>query len=292
VGLSLNNRELALVAWTGIVLLWMLSRQDLRGSLLGISRAFLGPAILVPLLSFGLYIAGWVWLADRVDLWQSELINETFFWFLVSGLVLFGRFNQVYEQEDYFRRTGRRALTWGIVAEVLINLVVMPFWIEFFFLPFMTFLILMQVVAQQKDGLVPVKKFLDGALSVIGLGLFGFVVLSVAFNPSQVDPAYYLRLLALPVWLSIISLPFIYLVGLYAAYDKHFRWLGFIAPDEAAARLARRTLIWGFHFRARRLGTFDRPWQRRLVHAASTSGDEARDVVRQFLRVGRGVASA
>jgi hypothetical protein len=113
--------------------------------------------------------------------------------------VLFGRFSQVYEQEDYFQRTARQALTLGIVAEVLINLVVMPFWIEFFFLPFLTFLVLMQVVAQQRDGLAQVKKLLDGALSVIGVGLFGFVALSVAFNPSQFDPAYYLRLLALPI---------------------------------------------------------------------------------------------
>jgi hypothetical protein len=72
VDLSLNNRELALVVWTGIILLWMLSRQDLRGSLLGVIRAVLSPLIVVPLLSFGIYIAGWVWLADRVDLWQSD----------------------------------------------------------------------------------------------------------------------------------------------------------------------------------------------------------------------------
>jgi len=292
VDLSLNNRELALVVWTGIFLLWVLSRQDLRGSVLGIVRTLLGPVILVPLLSFGIYVAGWVWLADRVDLWQPQLINETIFWFLVSGLVLFGRFSQVYEQEDYFLRTARRAVTWGIVAEVLINLVVMPFWIEFFFLPFLTFLVLMQVVAETQDDLAPAKKFLDGALSVIGLGLFGFVALSVAFNPSQFDPAYYLRLLALPVWLSIISLPFIYLLGLYAAYDKHFRWLRFIAPNKAAARRARRALIRGCHLRARRLGKFDRAWQRRLVDAAATSPAEARRVVGQFLQAEQGVANA
>jgi hypothetical protein len=292
VDLSLNNRELALVVWTGIILLWALSRQDLRGPLFGVIRAVLNPVILVPLLSFGLYIAGWVCLADRVDLWQSELINETIFWFLVSGLVLFGRFSQVYEQEDYFHRAARRALRWGILAEVLINLVVMPFWGEFLFLPFLTFLVLMQVVAQHRDDLGQVEKFLDGALSVIGLGLFGFVALSVVFNPSQFDPAYYLRLLALPIWLSIVSLPFIYLLGLYAAYDKHFRWLRFIAPDEAVAWRARRALVRGFHLRARRLGTFDRAWQRRLVDAAATSPAEASRVVGQFLRTEQGVASA
>jgi len=251
--------------WTGIFLAWALSKRGVRGSLWGVVSAFVRPIILGPILLFGAYLAGAVLLADRAGLWDSGLINETIYWFLISGLALFLGVTRVSEEDDFFQKTARRALTWGLLVEVIINLVVMPFWVEFFLLPIVTLIVMLQVVAQYQEQLAQVKKLMDGIAGLIGIALFAFVALSVISNPSQVDLAYIARLLALPVWLTLSSLPFLFLVGLWVAYDKAFRRIGLIAGDERVARRAKLTLLKRLHLRARRVGEFNGPWQRRLL---------------------------
>jgi hypothetical protein len=284
-----NDRELAMFAWTGIFLFWMLSKRDVRRAVGGVFLAFAKPVIAGPILFFGLYVAGCVFLAERVGVWRPDLINETIYWFLISGLALFMGVTRVSEQEDFFQRTARRALKWGILAEVIVNLVVMPFWLEFLLLPIITLVVLMQAIAQYQEEHAPVKKLMDGIAGVIGIALFGFVGVSLLADPSRFDAAYGLQILALPVWLTIISLPLIFVIGLWVAYDKVFRRISSMAGNGRVARRAKLTLLRRLHLRARRVGAFDWQWQRRLLDAASA--DHASGVLTEFLEEQKQLAS-
>jgi hypothetical protein len=279
--IELNNREVAMLVWTGIVLVWMLRNGDLRQSLGGLARTALQPVILLPILTFAAYIAGWAWVGTRVDAWTWGLINETVWWFLATGFVLLFGAARVAEEDDFFIRTAKRALTITIFAEFFINLVVMPFWAEFLLVPILTFVVLVQVFVEGKGEYAPVKKLADSLVALIGLGLFAYVVISLIFDPSQLAPLNGLRLLLLPVVLTMLGLPFIYLMGLWVAYDSVFRWIGYRASDPRLARRAKWTLLARLRWHARRIGRFDRRWQNQL--AAVDSADEVSVVVDQFL---------
>jgi hypothetical protein len=276
-----NNRELAMLIWTGIVLLLMLRSRDLRQSLGGLARTVLQRVILMPILVFASWVGGWCWLGTQVEAWNWGLINETVWWFLATGSVfLFGAL-RVAQEDDFFVRTGRRALTVAIFAEFFINLVVLPFWVEFILLPIITFIVVMQVFVERKEEYAAVKKLADNLSAVIGLGLFAYVVISLITNPSQLEPLDGLRALGLPVALTLLSLPFIYVFGLWMAYDSVFRWINFRATDRRSARRAKWAVLTRLRWRARRVGLFDRRWQNRL--AAVESGQEASEVVEQFI---------
>lgn len=157
----------------------------------------------------------------------------------------------------------------------------MPFWAEFLLVPILTFVVLGQVFVEHKDEVSAIKKWADNLSALIGLGLFAFVVVSLINNPSQLAPLDGLRSLLLPVALTLLSLPFIYLMGLWMAYDSAFRWIGFRASDPRLARRAKWTLLTRLRWRARRVGRFDRRWQNQL--AAVDSLAEADAVVDRFL---------
>jgi hypothetical protein len=278
---ELNNRETAMLVWTGIALIWMLRNRDLRRSLGSLARTVLQPVILLPVLALAAYVAGCLWLGAQVEAWNWRLINETIWWFLATGFVLLFGATRVAEEDDFFLRTAKRALTITIFAEFFVNLVVMPFWAEFLLVPILTFVVLVQVFVEHKDEMSAVKKLADNLSALIGLGLFAFVVLSLINNPSQLAPLDGLRSLLLPVVLTLLSLPFIYLTGLWVAYDSVFCWIGFQAPDPGVARRAKWTLLTRLRWRARRVGRFDRRWQNQL--ATVDSPDEADAVVDRFL---------
>lgn len=279
--MELNNREMAMLVWTGIALVWMLRNQDLRRSLGSLARTVLQPVILLPILALAAYVASWLWLGARVEAWDWRLINETIWWFLATGFVLLFGATRVAEEDDFFLRTAKRAMTITIFAEFFINLVAMPFWAEFLLVPIITFVVLVQVFVESKDEMTAVKKLSDNLSALIGLGLFAFVVVSLINNPSQLAALDGLRSLLLPVALTLLSLPFIYLMGLWVAYDSVFRWIGFQASDPGMARRAKWTLLIRLRWRARRVGRFDRRWQNQL--AAVDSPDQADAVVDRFL---------
>jgi hypothetical protein len=279
--MDFNNRELAVLVWTGIVLILILRNRQLRASLGSLARTVLQRVILLPVLAFAGYVAGWCWVGARVEAWNWGLINETTWWFLVTGFVLLFGALRVAQEDDFFIRTAKRALTVVIFAEFFINLVILPFWAEFFLLPIITFIAVVQVFVERKEEYAAVKKLADNLSALIGLGLFAYVLISLVTNPSQLEPLNGLRSLLLPIALTLLSLPFVYGFGLWMAYDSAFRWIAFQASDRRLARRAKWALLTRLHWRARRVGRFDRRWQNQLARV--NTSEEADAVVDRFI---------
>lgn len=169
--MELNNREIAMLVWTGIVLVLMLRNRDLRQSLGNLVRTVLQPVILLPVLAFAGYVAGWLWLGAHVEAWNWRLVNETVWWFLATGFVLLFGAMRVAEEDDFFIRTAKRALTITIFAEFFVNLVVMPFWAEFLLVPILTFVVLAQILVEREEEMVAAKKLADNLSATDWVGL-------------------------------------------------------------------------------------------------------------------------
>lgn len=277
--MDLNNRELASVIWLVIVALLIWSKPDLRSGFGPLFRSFLAPAIWIPLLAFSGYITAWVLLADQIGLWQSDLINDTIVWFLASGAVLFFSPNHVLKQPDFFRRTIKKTLAVGIAIEVFVNLVVLPLPIELILLPVVTFLVLLGAVAEGQDKDGPVKKIVDGVLIWIGLTIFSYVALKLMTDPGQISVSEGLQTFALPVWLALVSLPFIYAFGLIAAYQKAFNMIRFFGREKLAIRRARISVFKGLGFRLTSVAAFNGPWQKEAARS-----EDPNSVVERFKR--------
>ncbi|HSS32056.1 MAG TPA: hypothetical protein VLL27_02100 [Solirubrobacterales bacterium] len=279
---SLNGREEALLAWAAIALFWMLSRRDLRSAMWGVLKAAAKPAIVGSLLALAAWVAGCAWLAEQAGIWETSLVNETVWWFLATGLVIWFSVTRVADEDHVVRKTVARVVTIGLLAEIFINLVVLPFWAEFFLLPLITIVLTLGWFAEGKPEFAPAKKLCEWISSIIGLALFAYVVISLVTNPSQVDLDYLARLVALPIWLTLVTLPFLFVFGLFVAYDKAFRMISFWSEDKKAARRSKLLLFRRLGVRPRRVGRFNTPWQRQLTRAADE--EERQAVVERFLR--------
>ena len=64
-----DNREWALLIWLGVLLLWVLSRKDLRASLGQVFRTAANPKILIPLAGMIGYILLELWIGERLSLY-------------------------------------------------------------------------------------------------------------------------------------------------------------------------------------------------------------------------------
>ena len=80
---------------------------------------------------------------------------------------------------------------------------------------------------------------------------------------------------ALPVWLTIGVLPFIYVLSLYFVYDGALRGINWATSDWRARWRTRFVLVRGFRLRRNELRSFTRMWIKRVAVAPDVTGARA-----------------
>lgn len=276
----LNNREWAVLIWLVIVVVAMLLNRDLRLSLKSLALAFVTPKLLGPIIVFAGYIFALVILGREIGFWTDDLIGSTVAWFVAGGIVLFMRSTNVSEKPRFIRHQLRRAVGIAALLEPFVNLYVFSLPVELFLFPLLALIVVMSAVADTKEEFAQVGKLLRGVMAVASVCFIAYVAIHLA-NASGSHLAGDLRKLALPIWLTVGGLPFIFWFGLLMAYEMSFTRIDFCRwADERARRRAKLALLLGVKLRAERLGAFDSFWAGRVVREPDLS--TARRVARQF----------
>src|ERR1700684_161043 len=145
---ALNAREWATVIWAVIAIVWMMTRKELRGSLLNVIRVVLSKTLVVPASVMLAYIVAVVFAASRIGLWESRLIGATLAWIVASALLGFFKVVEISKRRHYFRSALRRAVEIAALVDAYVNLFVLPFWAEMILVPFLTFLAMLIAVRE------------------------------------------------------------------------------------------------------------------------------------------------
>ena len=284
-GNELNNREWATLFWLGIVLLLVLWSKDTRPLLGDVVRIAAAWKIWLSFLALVAWMAIVVMVAYRIRLWTTDLIKDTVIW-VGTGVALYFSVTQVQREPHFFRRTALTAVKAGAFIEFYVNLYVFPFLGELVLLPMITMLVMLSLVAGRDDKTRDVKRFIDALTALFGLALLAFVTLSLIVNWRQLDWPGTVRRLALPTWLTLGMLPYLYALSLFSNYEQAFLQLRWASHDPMAIRRAKLALLTELNVHTRLVGNFVIPWPARLTGASSFH--EARRIVREYRESKRG----
>ena len=280
----LNNRELAALIWIGAAVLWVFSKKSVRDSSVGAVRAFLKLQILIPLVAMLAWVGLELSVGVRLALWNPTLAKGTILWTLGSAGVLLFNCTQIDSNGDdlhFFRRT--ILATVGVAAFVgfFVNLYVMSLPGELVFQIVVAVPSLMVAVAGQKPEYKSAKVFCEWVLALIVLALFAFASRQIYLHWHQLDARELLLDFALPVWLTVGLVPFLYLFSIYVAYDAIFRRINWETNESRSRWRCRLALLSMLHVRTSVVEKFTGYWTRQLSEASTLSA--ARGVVAEFL---------
>jgi hypothetical protein len=277
----MNNREKATVIWLAIALGAGLRQREIRSALREVVKCFAQPKIVGPLLAFAGWTVGLVVLAHLVGLWESDVRNDTVLWFITVGVAILFSLREVTE-DGFVRKSARRALAVTALVEGFANLEVFSLAVELVLLPVLALLGALAVVSESKKEYAPVRRLVSGLLSIFGVCILLYVAGRLV---ADFEAGHTLRALALPVWLTIGSLPFVYAFGLIAEYEQAFLRIDFHTNDPSHRRRAKRGLLRTAHVRATELTGFTGHW---ISDLTSTRSDvEARAVLRRWQMIWR-----
>ena len=274
---DLSDRDLALLIWLVIAALLVLSRRGGRHGIASILRAFWGKVAVIVAV-FAAYIAAVVLVAERLGIWTTMLTKDTVAWFLIPGMALLFGFARAYEGRRYYGRTVLSVIGLTAVVGFYVNLAAFPLWIELLLLPALILLGTLSAAAGLKPETLPVKRMTDGLLGLLGVAILVGTWAYLVGHSTSLDAVDAAQSFALPVWLTLVSLPFIFFFSLYANYEIAFVRIDLAAKNDRLARWrAKAALVTSFHVRNRELHKFTGTGPSEV--AGATSWSEARRII-------------
>jgi hypothetical protein len=271
-----NNRQWALLFWLAVAVVWIVRTPSLRSSVGGVLKTVLGGQLRYLLLGMAAWVAAEVWFFSQIGLWNAALTTDTIVWFFSAGLILFGKFPKAATEDDFLTKRFRAAIGVPVLIEAYTEVGVMPLPVELIFQPFA--LLVGGTLAYTDSSLAgeqmrseeqrqQVRQMLGCLMVGISLSILGAATYRLAAGWADLDKAQILRQLTLPVWQTVPLIPYVYLVGVYSAYELAFIRMRFGGPQPGRfARFRNRALLFAHcHVRARRVGQF-------TTHPPSTQG--------------------
>lgn len=281
----LNNREMASLIWVSAFFLWAFSKKSVREGSVGVVRMFFKPQILLPLVAMLLWVGLELWVGSRLALWSPALAKGTIMWTLGSAAVLL--FNRARLDSDgdlhFVRRTILATVGVAAFVEFFVNLYVISLPGELVFQMVAAIASLMVAVAGQKPEYRSAKVFCEWVLVAIGLAVFTYSAQQIYLGWCQVEARELVLAFALPAWLTVGLVPFLYLFSIYVAYDAVFRRIGRGNTGRWSTCRSCLALLSALHFRAGAVRQLAGYWYftRKLGEARTFSA--ARGVVGEFL---------
>lgn len=219
-----STREIAVIFWLVVFCIYILINKEIRKSayrvIIALGNKYVVFAILFLFVYtylityFPLYICG---------AWDGSMIKDTCIWFLFTALSLLFNVNKA-RDFTFFKRIITDNIKVIIIVEFLFNFYTFPLVVELIMLPILTFLIIVQTYAeiyqQQEPKYKVTTSCIKKILSLIGYGIFIYVIWMAIKDYGNLLLIYNVKILLLPIFLTLLSIPYFYVVALIIEYDS------------------------------------------------------------------------
>ncbi len=239
--MELSNREWASLLWiTAFVGYTLLEDKDgkIAKRFRNVIRAFFAPKIIFILALSSLWIGLCVQVLRYAGAWDVANTKTTLLWAMTFAFVTLLDVNRISEDDTYFRKTVRDSLSATVAVTFIAEAYSFPFVVELVLLPFLALITGVQVFSAKKPEYASVHKLANTLLVVAG---FIYVCNGVymAVNDYQKFATWStLRELITPIVLSLLFLPYLYIISMLVSYELTFLRIRWVLKDDVLRRYA------------------------------------------------------
>lgn len=255
-----SNREISLAIWFFIILIFILSKKEVRISVLNVIKVFFGKKIFSVYLLMTLYVFLLISFLKVLGFWNFSLLKETIYWYFGVAFVSLVRANKVNQEENYFKKMLNDNLKLIIILEFVTALYSFSLIVELILVPIMLLITMLSAFTEVKKEYLQVKKAVDGILSFFGIIIIIFSVYKISTQFQSFANINNLTTFLLPPILTFLFIPFIYFFALLMSYEIFFVRLKFFIKDDDDRKYAQRKIFCAFHFKLRELNRFSKEY--------------------------------
>lgn len=268
--MELNNREIASLIWLLVAVLAAALKKDVRGAFGGVLRAFLAPKILLSLAIAALWIGACVWLLAMSAVWNWSNLKTTLVWVITFAFVTVMDVSRISEDDTYFGKTVRDVLGATVIVTFVAEAYSFGLIAELALLPVLTVIGLMYELAKREPKYKAVERLCLAILVLAGVAYVGNGLFWISNDTGNFFSWATVRDFGIPIILSLLFLPFMYVFSALVVYETKFVALDYFIPDASLRRYAKWRSVLGFRFDLDLL----RRWMRDIARLRPTARTE------------------
>lgn len=269
-----DNREIAIIIWLGILFILALFQKDIRQSLVEVFKAFSQRVVFVSSILMLVYVGSMIYFLHRLNLWDISNLSDTIIWFFGIAFVMFIKINHT-KEDAYYRNAVVDNIKLVVFIEFITNLYVFNLWVELFLVPFLAFLGLLLGVASARPEFKRVKSLLTPIVALIGIGFLVYAIYNIIVDFRGFLSMQNLLTFFMPLILTILFLPFVYILGVYIIYDSIFVRLNKFNSNPKLSNYAKWQTLFSFHFNLKALNK----WLRKISVSNFTSREDIKQAI-------------
>ncbi len=245
---TFNNREIALISYLLIFIIWTLTQKKIKQSIVSVIKAFMAWKILVSIFALLLYVALIAFGLFKIGLWDKSLIKDTVYWTFGVGFIIMMNFDKALKEEHYFKNLVKENFKVLIIIEFIVGLYVFGIITEFILMPFVILFSMLLGYTEVYKEHGQVRNFLNGAFGILGTVYLIYSVYHIYSDFIEFATTVTLKTFLFPIIISVLFLPFAYSYTLLAHYESLFVRLGFFLRDRKLRRFAKWRILLSVNF--------------------------------------------
>ncbi len=250
---TFNNREIALISYLLVLIIWTLTKKKNRKSIVLVIKAFMAWKILASIFVLMLYVALIVFGLFKIGLWDKSLIKDTVYWTFGVGFIIMMNFDKVLKEEHYFKYLIKENFKVLIIIEFLVGLYVFGIITEFILMPFVILFSMLLGYTEVYKEHRQVRKFLNGIFNILGMVYLIYSGYQIYSDFNAFTTTGNLKTFLFPIIMSFLFLPFAYSYALLVHYESLFVRLEFFLKNRKMRRFAKWKILLSVNFSTQRL---------------------------------------
>ncbi len=276
----LSNREISTAIWLLIFFVWVFAKKEVRSSFSAVLDAFFNRKILIPIGLLILHTLLIVWFLKQVGMWESNQTKNTILWFICVAFVSLFRLPKIADDRNYFKNAITDNLKIIVVLEFLVTFYTFSLIIELIFVPFMAILGALLAYSQTDEKYALVEKLINRLAIIIGIAIIVYTIDRLLTNFDEFAQIQTFYDFSLPIILSILLLPLIYIFHVYMTYEGVFIGMEFSIKDEELRKYAKRTSVIKYHLNIHTLKRWADALNRKTISCTSDIDELHKDISR------------
>lgn len=216
----LTNREIALIFWICILIVFSVIIKNIRQSVYKVIRILLSMQMQLFIVISGVYFVLLLFVINKIYYLNNGLIKDSFLWFLINGLYV--TLKIITNRNSGFKLISRlkENISLIILIELLVNTYVFPVFIEILIVPISFFVYLFLDVVENHENKELILPIVHKVKNVLNILFLSYLLLSFIQNYKEIINLASLIGIILPLIFIILYFPLQYFQVFYSKYNE------------------------------------------------------------------------
>ncbi len=250
---TFNNREIALIFYLLIFIMWPLIQKKIRKSFVLVIKAIMKWKILTSIFALIIHVVLVVYVLFKIGLWDRSQIKDTVYWTFGVGLIVMMSFDKALKEEHYFKNLIKENFKILLIIEFVVGLHVFGIITEFILMPFVILFSMLLGYTEVYKEREQVREFINGIFGLLGIVYLIYSGYHIYSDFNGFATIGNLKTFLFPIIMLVLFLPFAYFYILLVHYESLFVRLGFFIKDKKLRKFAKWRILFSVNFSIQRL---------------------------------------